>query len=306
MANETTPYMPRNPGDLITAEDWNEVQVKVKEDMQDRIQAAKEQIKKTGVDRADNADKFDNKTPKDWTDDLDERYAPKVHDHEGPDVYRRYLKRLKADQKVVLEHKLGSFPLVDVYELLPIAPDLSENPINEKFYLYYHHEERDRDLLFTEDRGMVRWPWGTPFEQLLSEYNVEWEDDDSLGDVINDFLDGFFKSPVVDHMEHSTSPWINDHRKMLIGELKKRDEWPDIRWVFRPHKLIVGLPPVGPHEWPESFSTPSWVDVIHLSYDALAVITPADLEGTVHEETASGETSKVPRMAIDLMILLRS
>jgi hypothetical protein len=92
---------------------------------------------------------------------------------------------------------------------------------------------------------------------------------------------------------------------MLIGELKKRDEWPDIRWVFRPHKLIVGLPPVSPHEWVESSSTPPWVDVIHLSYDALAVITPGTL-GIVHEETASGETSQVPRMAIDLMILLRS
>jgi hypothetical protein len=290
MSNQTQPYIGYKPGDLIAAESMNEMQVKIKEDIQGQIKVAKEEVKKTGVDRADNAGKFDNKTPKVWTDELDQRYATKVHDHEGLAAYRRYFKRLRPGQTVVLEHKLGRFPLVDVSELLPIAPGVTP-PINEKFYLYYHHEERDRDLLFTEDRGMVRWPWGTPLEQLLSEYQVEWEDDDSLGDVVNDFLDAFFKPPAVDHIEHKTSKWIDDHREMTIGKLKERNEWPDIRWVVRPEKLVVGhvhifgVPETGFH----------LLNVHHLSYDTLAVI---------YRQPPTGISP--PPQPIDLMILLRS
>lgn len=202
---------------------------------------------------------------------------------------KRYFKRLRAGQAVVLEHELGGLPLVDVYELLSIAPTVpSGTPITEKFYLYYHHEERDRDLLYTEDRSLERWPWGIPLEQMLPEYQVEWDDDDSLGDVVNDFLDAFFKPPAVDHIEHKTSRWIGDHRESIISDLKRRDEWKDIRWAFRPEKLVVGHV----HPFPE----PGFhlLNVQHLTYDTLAVIFP----------TPPAPPGPPPQ--IDLMILLRS
>lgn len=292
------PYEDFQPGDLVEAERMNSMQDKIKTDIQNQVSSAKDEIRETGVERADNADQFDNRTPKEWTDELDERYAPKVHDHEGQTVYRRYFKRMRADQTVVLEHELDRLPLVDVYQLLPVPPEDAEGNAQESvFYLYYHHEERDRDVLFTEDRGMVRWPWGTPLEQMLYEYGVEWEDDDSLGDVVNDFLDAFFKPPVVDHMEHRTSVWINEHRESIISDLKRRDEWPDIRWVVRPHKLVVGLPmstvsDAGDGTGDGITITPA-VNVAHLSYDTLAVMAAGNLGG---DENGN---------AIDLMILLR-
>ena len=293
MTEERVPYIKRNPGDLVAAEDWNELQVKIQEDMQDQIEAAKEEITETGVERADNADKFDNKTPKGWTDDLDERYALKVHDHEELAAYRRYYKQMEPDDTIVLEHELGRFPLVDVYELQSILPAPTEgDPIDEKFYLYYHHEERDRDVLYTRDRGRVRWPWGASLEQLLLEYQVEWEDDDSLGDVVNDFLDAFF-APPTDHITHLTSLWIDDKRDRTIEELKRRDEWPDVRWAVRPQRLVAGspLPVIGPTPAPGAvvqMASPV-VNIHHLSYDTLEVNTAADLGRD-----------------IDLMILLRS
>jgi hypothetical protein len=297
MATERALYDPATPGELFTAERYRAAQRAIQEDIAKQIAEAKEAIEESGVARADNAEQFDNKTPKEWTDALDERYAPKAHDHEELAGYRRYIKQLEAEDIVVLEHKLGRFPLVDVYELLPIAPTVrAGDAIPVKFYLYYHHEERDRDLLFTQDRGRVRWPWGVPIEKLLWEYQVEWEDDDSLGDVFNDFLDAFFKPPVVDHMPHSTSPWIDDHREDVIADLKQRDEWPDIRWVMRPQKLVVGIPRVGPEEWPGTPGTP-WVEVTHLSYDTLSIVAPARLG--IGEDGNEVET-------IDLMILLRS
>lgn len=296
--NDYTPYIAREAGDLWTAEDWKGVQVLIKKDIQDQIGSAKEEIKKTGVDRADNADKFDNKTPKDWTDDLDQRYSLKVHDHEELAAYRRYFKQMEPGDTIVLEHKLGRLPLVDVYELRSILPEPADgDPIPEKFYLYYHHEERDRDELFTQDRGRARWPWGVPIEQLLTEYQVVWEDDDSLGDVINDFLDAFF-APPTDHITHRTSPWIDEHRGRTIDELKTRDEWPDIRWAFRPYKLIVGSPVYvsGTEEDGSLVMLTPWVSVVHLSYDTLE-ITAAD--PLLDEGGSELET-------IDLMILLRS
>lgn len=300
MANETTPYISRNPGDLVTAEDWNEVQVKIKEDMQNQIESAKEEVKETGVKRADNADKFDNKTPKGWTDELDKRYSLKVHDHEELAAYRRYFKQMEPGDTVVLEHKLGRFPLVDVYELQSILPSPAEgDPIQEKFYLHYHHEERDRDELFTRDRGRVHWPWGTPIEQLLLEYQVEWEDDDSLGDVVNDFLDAFF-APPTDHITHRTSPWIDGKRDRTIAGLKRRDEWPDIRWCVRPQKLIAGSPlsvTVVVNDATTTTTVTPLVNIFHLSYDTLEVTAAADF-GTDEQGNAIE--------AIDLMILLRS
>jgi hypothetical protein len=299
MTNTNEFFERYEPGQLIEAGRMNAMQAKIKQEIDKKIAAAKDEIKKTGVERADNADKFDNKTPLAWTNELDQRYAPKVHDHEGLASYRRYFKRLEANQIVVLEHKLGRFPLVDIYDLLSIDMRVIANEprIPEKFYVYYHHEERDRDVLYTRDRGATRWPWGTPIEQLLLENQVQWEDDDSLGDVVNDLFDAFFKPPFVDHMEHRTSKWIDDHRESLIGDLKKRDEWPDIRWVVRPHKgegrLVVPLPaaPVPDNREIPIQPTIYYPEVEHLSYDALSLklanVRPADA-------------------IVDLMILLRS
>lgn len=242
----TEEYIKRNPGDLIASEDWNELQMMIKEDIEAKINSAKEQIKKTGVERADNADKFDNKTPKGWTDELDERYAAKVHNHEGQTVYRRYHKRFTKDTpKAFLHHDLGRFPLVDVYELLSVFDEIpvdvksSDNcPI--KFFMYYHHEEAEEfDLNLKVYRTLF--PLGVPIEEVLDEYGIVWEDDDTLEDVRNDLwgfkpeTPGLFTYPN-DEISHAFSPWIKENERLKIGELKKNDEWEEIRLAFKPQK----------------------------------------------------------------------
>jgi hypothetical protein len=342
MPSATTPYISRNPGDLVAAEDWNGVQVKIKEDIAGQVGAAKEEIKASGVDRAGNAEQFASKTPKDWTDELDQRYAPKVHDHEGTSSYRRFMKRVKRDQLVFLEHKLGRLPLVDLYELEPIEVDAaakvpapapgtapvgsgrpggvtpnsavgSTRPVTvaraklPRFILYYHHEELERLLPgeIVEAYPELLRELGIPFWQLLDEYQVQYEDDDSLGDVINDFFAAFFKPPLVDHMEHKTTAWIDQHREKTVAELKQRDEWPDIRWLFIPFRLPAGservkavIPGAEPDTSVEGRIIPR-IDIIHLSYDKLAVMA-----GDLGTEIVNDQPQ--PRPFIDLMILLRS
>lgn len=298
----TTPYIERNPGDLVTSKDWNEVQIKIKDDISSQVGEVEKALEEHAGEPVDAA-KFGGKTPAEWT----EQFSPKIHDHEGMAAYRRYFKRLRVGQPVLLEHKLGRFPLVDVYELQSIKiTDPQGKEGFAKFYLYYHHEELE--ALFPEPMStfpeIIR-EWGVPFEKLLQEYEVVWEDDDSLGDVFNDFLNAFFKPPLVDHMEHKTSPWIDDHREKTVGELKQRDEWPDIRWGFLPFRLTVGSQglkvevPMPGGDATVANVTPR-IDVLHLNYDKLVF-----LPGNLGKESGL-DNRPVDRKFIDLMILLRS
>ena len=87
------PYIPQEPGNLITAEDWNELQEKIQDDIESKIADSEQKIKTEGVDQAGNADKFAEDTPDAWIEKLNELYAPKVHDHEGQSEYRRFIKQ---------------------------------------------------------------------------------------------------------------------------------------------------------------------------------------------------------------------
>jgi len=310
MATQLTPYIPRNPGDLITAEDWDDMQIQIKEDIANQIESAKDDVLHgtTPVDHAVNADKFDNKTPKNWTDELDQRYAPKVHDHEGMANYQRYFRQMDEDKNnlVILEHGLGRFPLVDIYQLWPITvPDTIEatNAVNpSKFVLYYGHEELDILKKSYENLKLPRRKsvWGIPWEQLLTEYEVKYEDDDSLNDVINDFLDTFFTLPLADEVDHQVTKWIDEHRdKFSIEQLKKRDEWDDIRWGFLPRKLNIGGVPlldIPLDDETEILLSPNPVDIFHLNYNSILIsFNPSSIQGTQQKPST-----------IDLMIVLRS
>lgn len=310
MATQNTPYIERSPGDLVTSEDWNEVQVKIKDDISSQAGKVEKALEEHAGEPVDAA-KFGGKAPAEWA----EQFAPRVHDHEGMAAYRRYFKRLKIEQPALLEHKLGRFPLVDIYQLMPIPVTAAQEvgkpaatPTFVKFFLYYGHEDLEALLpkAMNEYPELIR-EWGVPLEQILQEYEVVWEDDDSLGDVFNDFLSAFFKPPLVDHMEHKTSPWIDGHREKTVSELKQRDEWPDIRWGFIPVRLTVGSEGFRV-ECPSNAGTTTVpckiapaVNVYHLNYDKLAII-PGDLG----DENVPGGKTPVPRRSIDLMILLRS
>ncbi|MFN8475284.1 MAG: hypothetical protein U0822_24085 [Anaerolineae bacterium] len=307
MPDNNSVYVEVHPGDLISAGLFNGMQQQIKEDIQSQIAKAKQDVIDGGVKRADNADKFDSKSPKDWTDILDQRYAPRVHDHEGTASYRRYFRRMDAEETLlVIEHDLHRFPLVDVYRLEPLVvpPDLIPTPAsgtrptapqNTPFFLYYGHNELDalqQQPLFT--KRLPRRVLGTPWELLLTEVGVQYNDDYSLNDVINDFLDAFFKAPGADEMDHMVSKWIDDHRdSRTVATLKQRGEWDDIRWAVLPRKLADGLALVPGNDQVQQIVG---VDIVHLSYDTVAIQLPAN----------ALQPAGQPGRFLDLMILLRS
>ena len=60
------PYVAAHPGDLITAQAWNELQVDVQQDIAAKVDAAKQDLRKNGVDKATDAAEFSGKTPEEW------------------------------------------------------------------------------------------------------------------------------------------------------------------------------------------------------------------------------------------------
>src|SRR5262252_8790430 len=103
MANETAPYISRNPGDLLSAEDWNQVQVDIKNDIAGQIQKAMGQIE--DVPHADDADKLDGKSLEDITKDIIQKVLEMVKHQAGG--YQRLFRRVEQCRpEVFINHGL--------------------------------------------------------------------------------------------------------------------------------------------------------------------------------------------------------
>lgn len=282
--SEETPWIPQNPGDLIKADNWNEVQQYARADIKRSAADLASQIQQVEQKLGEvDAAKFGGKSPDEWR----EQFAPSVHDHEGQTAYRRFIKRFTPDlNKVLLNHKLGRFPLVDVYELLPVTKKDGYQDCKLLFY-YGHADADDFGLLLKVYRDRV--PLGIPFEQLLSELDVEYDDDDTIEDVLNDMWTAFMADPN-DELDHCTSPWVDKccGERRTVKELKDADQWGDFYVAIKPRKCGKGVDVQDSNLSP---LTPfCQVEVFHVNYETVFVETHG-LDGD---------------QKLDLMFLMRS
>lgn len=296
MSTIKSPYVDYSPGDLITAEAMNQMQCEIQEDISKQVDAAKSELVESGVSRADDADKFNGKSDTDWLGELDQRYAPNLHDHEGLSVYKRYFKRFTPElDAAFIHHKLGRFPLVDTYRLLPLESvagvegvEVSEQPV--RFFLYYAHEEADRfDLNVRVFRERVA--AGIPIETILNEFGVDWTPNDTFQDVRNELWDALFSAPN-DEMGHATSPWAEEKciERLKIKELMDNDEWPDIRVAFAAQKVEVI--PENEFRQDDNNQLNGVVRITHVNYETVVVNA---------EDLRTGDNSQ----PLDLMFLMR-
>jgi hypothetical protein len=232
-----TPYIQRNPGDPITAEDWNAMQVEVKNHIANCIAAVKDEIRKTGVERADNSDRFATRSDTEWEQRLDERYAGRSHEHEGPSVYRRYIKRFSNQEgmrEVFLEHGIGRFPLVDLYQLDPVTQKSEFEHC--KLLFYYGHEDRDAfglDVAY----GRTEHQLGLRFEAVLQELGLAYDGDDAIADVVDGMWRTFAADPN-DEIDHCQTEWMNEccRENKTVDELKRAGQWEDFYVAIKPRK----------------------------------------------------------------------
>jgi hypothetical protein len=280
---ETAPYLPAEPGQLISAERDNDLQVAIRDDIAARVAAAKDEIVGGRVERAGDAERFASRTPGEWTDALDERYAPKHHDHEGRVGYRRYVKHFDDEvTKRFLVHELGRFPIVDVYRLDPVVgPDARDHEFDRCKVLFFGgHNDADRYDLRVRAYG-ERALRGIRFERWLEELGVEYEDDDTISDVVSDMWNAFMKDPNDEIPDgHCQTSWVEKccQRNRTVAELRQSDEWDDLYIALKPVRFGLGD------------ASPGIVRVEQVNYD------------TIYLETVN---MPVEERRLDVMVLLR-
>lgn len=274
MANETTPYISHNPGDLVTAEDWNEVQVKIKEDIAKQVNEAIDKI--NNVPNADNAAKLENKTADELSNDILEKARQELPTRTG---YRKLFKRLKLGDEKVIKHDLEACPLVDVYQLeafeVVCSEDDEKHTASVNFYLYHTSEKRVR---FTPSGATTGSsveieptdgpPYRMAFKDLLALYKVEYTETTSLGDLETEFWKAFFAAPndKFDDDQYCHSPWFDRccGEKRTVKDLNQKGDWDDLWFKMMPRKTInySGAAPA---------SAPTQIQVVHFDFNTLGM-----------------------------------
>ena len=244
------PYITQHPGDAITAEDNNQMQIMIKEDIDARVQKAVDE--KDRVANADNADKLEQKTLAEIAEEIIKKALAAIPKQTG---YRQLLLKLEVGEEKVVEHALKACPLVDLYQLDYFKVGASEDGYQFEtwvnFYIYHSTERRLRfkdqsdpaepmktvDIELTDSH-----PYKIPFVEMLERYGVEYTDDSSLGDLENEFWKAFFAAPndKFDDDQQAHSPWFDRccRENMSVKEVKRKRDWDDIWFQMRPRKSM--------------------------------------------------------------------
>lgn len=299
MANETTPYIIRNPGDLITSEDWNDVQLKVKEDIAGQVgqvETALEEFKEAPVD----ADTFDSKTSEEWKEDLDTRYAPLEHTHNGVRRYQRYFLDLETVlagppaglQPAVIIHNMGRNPVVQVYELLdlPIVSDESPSGTYKLCFCGPAHAQ-DPEAKDFKTKSWDERHWGDPIDVVI-ENLIRYHDEDKQKELKALFQDSFTLNAWLTNLEKLLfepgpaqyhfdmgdvyrTPWVKarggEKVEVLRGNLGEHG-WPP-RFVYRP--ILVNFVLLRPGE--DGFE-PVPIHIFHLNLKEVEIAPQTDKE----------------------------
>ncbi len=266
MSNEL--FIEQKPGDLITAENWNELQRKIKAEIQSQVAKAKSEIKQEGVDKAGNADKLENKTKAQLTDEILKLAEALSVKRTGYRTYFRWISA-KDKQEVVIEHKLQNYPVVDVYELEPIDVICSEDDefSKAKVLFYLHHtsemnlskkvpDPSDPNKLKLE-KMILDSNYDIPFSVMLEHYGITPDDDSTLDSLEDSFWSAFFAQNGENFDQRADeqtchSPWFDRccGDKRTVSYLIKAGEWDKLMFQVRPRKTVnlekLGRPTLRP------------------------------------------------------------
>jgi len=291
--NPQTPYIQQNPGDLITAETWNQVQIDIKQDIAGQIQTAVGKI--TDVPHATNADQLGGQTPQQLTDSILKQAEEILPQRTG---YMRTFNRLENGKEKILKHGLKSFPLVDIYQLdyFPAICSRGEGdntPVWVNFFLYHTSE---RTITVKTDNNVTakavieesdKQPFRVLFSDMLDLYKVKYTDTQSLDDLVTDFWTAFWGAPndQFDSDQYCHSPWFEKccGEQRTVKTLKDRGDWDDIWFKMQPRKTVnfpAGTPvnPVkpDPNNPFEGTEAPTQIEVSHHDFDTVGITLLAD------------------------------
>jgi len=274
MENQQVPYLPKSPGDLITAEAWNRLQWLIKSDIDQRVQKAVADI--VMVPESGDSEKVSGRTAQELSDEILERALAAIPARTG---YQQLFKRLTADQEKVVKHGLKAYPLVDIYQLgrfeAVCAVDEDKSIQLVTFYLYHSSEKKIRAGNATAEIEPTDGPaHKLSFSGLLDAYKVEYSDESSLGDLETEFWQAFFSAPndPFDPDQYCHSPWFERccREERTVKSLRSKGDWDELWVKVKPCKTINYTPTVEiPRGAPNSEPPP--IQVCHYDWDTLGI-----------------------------------
>jgi hypothetical protein len=257
MPDNVTPYVPVNPGDLITADIFNTVQEDVKQDIAQQIQTAVAGI--TEVKHADDAGTLAGLNVDQLTSQILDRVKAMLPGRTG---YRRTFNILKSGQPKLIKHGLGAAPVVDVYQLdwfqvVCAQGETTADQIVEWVNFYLYHES-ERQIRGTTQAGAAAAtvttvtiddtafpPARIPFKDMLAEFGVDTsKDGTTLDELVNLFWTGIFSDRFGNdrffNEQYCHSPWFDKCCGELrtIKQLRDRGDWDHMYVGVRPRKTI--------------------------------------------------------------------
>ena len=297
MGTTLTPYIPQKPGDQITAENWNGMQVDIKQDIAKQISTAIGQIK--SVNHADDSDKLGGQDTNQLTQDIIRKVLEQLPKFNGG--YLRTFNRLPIYQDKIINHGLHSYPLVDIYQLdyfkvvCAKGPDKTDETLEwTNIYLYHSSERRIRkpqqppktqpNYVDIEPADGSH-PFRILFSDMLTLLNVQYSDTTDLDELETQFFQKFYAAPndEFDADQACHSPWFEKccGEKRSVQELKQRGDWNQIWFKILPRKTInypATLPdlkcllPIQAVPTP----APTQVQVVHYDFDnvGLKLVAP--------------------------------
>ncbi len=248
MTESTAPYVDQAPGDILTADAWNLMQERIHQDIRDTAQAAADGV--THVARADDAGHVEGLDVAALTDEITKRVLDDVRGRTG---YQQLFKVLRAGDITVIEHNLGTAPLVDLYRLLYFEVATREDDETRAsfatFYLCQAEERRVRvpTASGTGRRAIDIQPpdgpdLGIPFKDMLARYDVPYTDTTDLDDLETEFWQAFFGAPNdrFNDDQYSHSPWFERccKEQQSVKQLKEKGDWDDILFLMHPRKTV--------------------------------------------------------------------
>jgi hypothetical protein len=286
MATQYNPYIQRVPGDMVTAEDWNGVQLKVQEDIAAQVKKAIGEI--TNVPNAGDAAKLGGKTPEEWQ---KETIAKALAEIPGRTGYQMLFKRLKADDDYkVINHGLKACPLVDIYQLdyfKAVCPKGHGEKCKAwvNFYLYHSDEgtisvKTNNAAEEIEIESTTSQPFKINFVDMLERYRVEYDNKKSLEDLETEFWRALFRDPndKFEAKQYCHSPWYEKccGEKRTVGELKEEGSWNEMWVKMVPRKTINYLTPVAGGVPAAILATavqpaPTQVEVVHFDFERVGL-----------------------------------
>ncbi len=243
MSEDNMPYIEQQPGDLITAEAWNELQCLIKGDILDTTQKAIDEI--TKVPEAGDSEKLEGKTLAELTQEIVDRAVAEVRTRRG---YKKLFVRLTVGKTKEIEHGFNACPLVDAYQLdyFPVLCGDDKEPSWTNFYAF--HSGSEVKLRYTADdkRGTLeiqprRGPvWQVPLQEMLQRLHVEYDDNWALSDGLNELWQALDPDGEFDACQYCHSPWFEKccRAEMCVRDVKKKGHWDDLCVQWRARKTI--------------------------------------------------------------------